>query len=97
MGGHLDDAENKKTESHMRKHWVLQHDGVKTDFSFEILSFHKSALDRHVAEAVRISRTGASKILNSKNLFNRSSIPRVVAQNSIEEVNLGDREQEVQP
>ena len=29
-------------------------------------------------------------------MFNRSSIPRIVAQNSTEEVNLGDREPEVQ-
>ena len=56
----------------------------------EILQFFKSPLERQVGEAVRIARTGANRILNSKSVYNRSTLPRIVAQDVREEVNLGD-------
>ena len=41
------------------------------------------------AEAVRIEKTGAHRILNSKGMFNRCTLPRIVAKDNVEEVNLG--------
>ena len=49
--------------------------GVETPFKFEIIGFFKTPLERQVAEAVRLQRTGAVKILNSKSVYSRSSIP----------------------
>ena len=37
-------------------------------------------------------RTGAERILNSKSVFNRSSNPRIVCQESKQDEFLGDRE-----
>ena len=59
-------------------------------FKFTIISFHYSALDRQISEAVRISRTGGERILNSKGEFNRCEIPRIIAVDTREEPNLGD-------
>ena len=90
MEEHLDDAEHERNESHMFKHWTIQHGGNKTKFSFKVISFFSSPLKRQVAEAVRILKTGAKRILNSKGMLNRCSLPRIIAQDAIEEVNLGD-------
>ena len=46
-----------------------------------------------MAEGVRISRTGAEKILNSKTIYNRSSLPRVVCLEEEEVQFLGDMDQ----
>ena len=46
-----------------------------------------------MAEGVRINRTGAEKILNSKTIFNRSGIPKIVCSEFKEVQNLGDREE----
>ena len=82
-----------RKDSHMVKHWSTQHGGKKTSFSFKIISFFASPLERQVAEAVRILHTGAKRILNSKGMYNRCSLPRIVAKDSVEEVTLGDTEE----
>ena len=83
MSEHVEDARSRSKDSHMWKHWSNQHGGVETRFNFKIISFFSSPLERQVGEAVRILRTGASKILKGKSMFNRSSIPRIIAQNAI--------------
>ena len=51
-----------------------------------VSSFHKSALERQVGEAVRIRRRGgAGHILSSKSEFNRCHIPRLVLEEEDEE------------
>ena len=50
--------EKEKKDSHIYKHWSVHHEGVRTRFSFEILSFYESPLERQIGEAVRIDRTG---------------------------------------
>ena len=87
---HMEDADNQKADSHMYKHWQNQHGGRRTEFLFTIVSFHLSALDRQIAEAVRISRTGGEKILNSKGEYNRCELPRIVAADSRVIPSLGD-------
>ena len=91
MNEHVENAEKLHKDSHMVKHWANQHSGARTEFSFEILSFHNSPLERQVGEALRILRTGAEQILNSKSMFNRISLPRINAKDVKEEVTLGDR------
>ena len=90
MTEHLDDAKKHKSDSHIYKHWTNQHDGRETTFTFEIVQFFSTPLDRQVGEAVRIVKTGAGQILNSKTMYNRSSLPRIVAQDRKEPMNLGD-------
>ena len=74
---HQPDLRNKRERSH-NKHRVLHHEDKETPFMMKVVSFHKSALSRQAAEAVRIRRRGGEgSILNSKAEFNRSYIPRL--------------------
>ena len=66
-GEHWATFKNKNQESHILKHQVNHHPGEEPKFILRISSFHKSALERQVAEAVRIRRRGGGgSILNSK-------------------------------
>ena len=85
---HLENARKKRGDSHIFKHWMNQHGGRETKFSFEIVKFFSTPLERQVDEAVRIAKTGAGQILNSKSMYNRSSLPRIVAQDVKEPTNL---------
>merc|ERR1712055_517319 len=75
---HWEDAKKGRADSHISKHWQNQHAGVETEFRFKIVSFHNSALDRQISEAVRISRTGGEKIMNSRGEYNRCELVRIV-------------------
>ena len=67
-----------KQKSHIFKHQELQHRGEEAKFMLRAISFHKSALSRQTAEAVRIKRRGGEgAVLNSKAEFNRCYIPRL--------------------
>merc|ERR1712082_139601 len=92
FGEHWDDAKKSRSDSHISKHWKNHHAGKKTEFKFRIISFHNSALDRQISEAVRISRTGGEKILNSRGEFNRCELVRIVAKETQEVPFLGDTE-----
>ena len=59
-------------------------------FKFKILGFFSSALERQVAEGMRIERTVAKRILNSNAAHNRSKLPRIVAMDRHKEVTLVD-------
>ena len=48
------------------------------DFTMQVLSVHKTALHRQVTEAVLIEWTKASVIMNSKEEWNGSKLPRVI-------------------
>ena len=89
-GNHMRDARNKASDSHIYNHWQTEHNGRETEFQFQIMKFFSSPLDRQVSEAVRIERTGAHKILNTKGVYNRSSLPKLVAVDSKEEETIGD-------
>ena len=68
---------NKK-DSHIWKHQELQHNGEAPKFILRAISFHRSALSRQTAEAIRIRRRGGmGAVLNSKSEFNRCYIPRL--------------------
>ena len=53
---HHADLRNKRDKSHMYKHRVLHHGDEETPFLMKVISFHKSALSRQAAEAVRGER-----------------------------------------
>ena len=51
-----------------------------------MISYHKTALNTQIKEAVHIRRRGeATNILNSKSEFNRCQIPRLVVKKEDEE------------
>ena len=78
-GEHVRDCLTKKDDSHMWKHMEGAHAGEKTpDFSFKVIKTFQSALMRQVSEAVRVERRG--KVLNSKGIYNRCSLPRLTVQ-----------------
>ena len=58
-----------------------QCNGEDPKFYMRVVNYFRTALRRHVAEAVRIRRRdGAGSILNSKAEFNRCRIPRLVVE-----------------
>ena len=79
----------------MFKHGELHHGGQETAFILQPISFHKSALSRQIAEAVRIRRRGGEgAILNSKAEFSRCRIPRLQLEKDEENEELIAKEQE---
>ena len=79
---HWRDWRQESKESHILKHQMLHHLGEKSpDFVARAVGYYRSALERQVAEAVKIRRRGGdTTILNSKAEFNRCKIPRLVVE-----------------
>ena len=68
----------KRENSHILKHHILHHGGEgEPKFHLRPLSFHKTALNRQLSEAVKIGRVGEDNLLNSKGEYNRSHIARL--------------------
>ena len=85
---HLQDLKDKKEDSHMWAHKLLEHpDEEEVKFSMKVLKKHSSAFQRQVMEAVVIEMRQNGNILNSKSGYNRCLIPRL-------SVSVGDRVQE---
>ena len=83
--------------SHMAKHVEQAHKGEEPQFMMRVVHFHRTALSRQTAEAVRIRRRGGEgAILNGKAEFNRCLIPRLQLQEqgSVEELKIEDRKQD---
>ena len=68
---HWKDVANQDEESHKLKHWQ-----TIPEFRFQVLKFCRSALERQVGEATRISLRG--NCLNSKAGYNRSELTRLI-------------------
>ena len=83
---HMGAARRGDSKSHMVRHQALEHKGEPPDFHFKVVSYHRTALNRQIKEAVRIRRRGgATNILNSKSEFNRCQIPRLVVEEKDDE------------
>ena len=75
---HRDDAEKQHDDSHMMKHWILDHQEEKEmpRFKFRMVASFQDSLTRQVAESVRIDmRKG--RVLNSKTEYSRCKLPRL--------------------
>ena len=91
---HWSDYRTGSNKSHMLKHQAMEHGGAPPQFVMRVVSTHKTALSRQIAEAVRIRRRGgAGAILNSRAEYNRCHIPRLQME---EEEQEGSKEQEDQ-
>ena len=87
---HFKDKEYLRMRSHMLKHAVQNHSEVhpsEVEFRIKILSYHKTAFDRQISEAVLIRRNLGPNLLHSKQEYNRCYIPRItVKQNKKEAI-----------
>ena len=79
-GEHYSNYHRQVSDSHMWKHQMLDHDGDEARFEFKVLSSYRTALKRQIAEAVAIRRLGEASLLNSKGVYNRCSLPRLVVE-----------------
>ena len=78
-GEHIAAYRSSNKDSHIFKHQSMEHPGEEPEFILRVASFHKTALERQVGEAVRIKRRGGQgAVLNSKAEFDRCRIPRLV-------------------
>ena len=77
-GEHWKGYRERRDDSHIWKHQMLHHGGdTAPNFHLRPLEFHRTALNRQLSEAVRISRFGEERVLNSKGEYNRSKIARL--------------------
>ena len=87
MGEHWSAWRRGKHDSHILKHQHLVHGGnQEPKFVARAVSFHRTALERQVGDAVRIRRRGGEgALLNSKSEYNRCRIPRLIVEEVDEE------------
>ena len=83
---HQDALRLEDQENPLWKHCVLEHGGIKADFSMKVIGRFQSCLVRQVNEAVRIGMSDADCVMNSKAEFHQAPIVRVrVEQGLVEE------------
>ena len=84
MGEHWEDSKSEKDDSHIFKHWELVHgrEGYP-DIKFKLIRSYQDALSRQVGESVRVGMRG--KVMNSKTVYSRCSLPRLVVDKGWEE------------
>ena len=76
---HLRSLKRKEEGSVMWRHTGEEHGSDVPDFTMNVTGvFGDDAMLRQVTEAVLISRTQSSKLINNKNEWNHVSIPRAV-------------------
>ena len=89
---HWTTFEDLSPTSHILKHYLLEHEGLKMEdleFGIKVTGSYRSALERQIAEAIKIEfeLEKGTKLLNSKAEFNRCEIPRL---------KIGSRKQELE-
>ena len=79
---HWDDWASRKEDSHIRKHWEDVHQGEEggPEMKFRVAKSFQDCLTRQVSESVRIQLRG--KVLNSKSVYSRCKLPRLVVEGS---------------
>ena len=88
---HIKDGEDKKEESHIAKHWEHHHQGEDMpEFRFRIVRTFRDSLSRQVAESIRIDLRGEG-VLNSKTVYSRNHLPRVVIEKPAWEMEAEER------
>ena len=100
---HYKDFENLSTKSHMIKHYIECHRDIKKEemrFNVKVLKTFRSAFERQIGESVYINFNlkNGSKLLNSKNEYNRCIIPRIgvnLKDEIIEEFEENEKEKEL--
>ena len=65
-------------ENPLWKHCSIQHESIEAKFEMKIVGQHRSCIERQANEAVRISRSKADMILNSKSEWHQAPLIRVI-------------------
>ena len=63
----------------------LEHGGEKVEFSMKVLGSFQSSMARQVNEGVRIKRSKADCLMNSKSEFHQHPVVRVVPMRGIQQ------------
>ena len=77
---HIRALKNKKADSVLYKHKMLEHINEDVEFGLEITGKFQDALTRQANESVRIYNRKGTEILNSKSEFNHPPTARVVVE-----------------
>ena len=77
---HIRAFKNKKADSVLYKHKMLEHINEDVEFNLEITGKFRDALTRQANESVRIYNRKGTEILNSKSEFNHPPTARVVVE-----------------
>ena len=81
---HLRSYYNKRNDSVLYKHKMLEHKNETVEFKMEITGVFKDALTRQADESVRIQARKNTELMNSKSEFNHPPIARVIVEKKIE-------------
>ena len=71
---------NKKQDSVLYKHKVLEHEEEEVEFEMEITGVFQNALSRQSDESVRIQSRKSSELMNIKSQFNHPPIARIIVE-----------------
>ena len=77
--GHQQNLQIEKGDSPLWKYCILEYNNKKVNFSMKTLKSYRSCLDRQVNESLRVTRSRAHNLLNSKNEFYQTPIIRIIA------------------
>ena len=75
----------EKEDNALWKHCQLEHGGEKVEFSMKVLGSFQSSMARQVNEGVRIKRSKADCLMNSKSEFHQHPVVRVVPMRGIQQ------------
>ena len=104
MKEHWDDFENLNVKSHILKHYLNCHKDIpirEMKMSVKVLKRFRNSFERQIGESVMINYNMGKGVdlLNSKNEYNRCSIPRLMIQpdrdDIMEEILENQREREM--
>ena len=90
---HRKDLKYRRTTSHLLRHCVEVHENVDPDtveFGMRMISAHRTAFERQLAEAVMIEKYTGPYLLNSKLEYSRCNIPKMT-------LRLGDIDEKIDP
>lgn len=69
---------NQNKNSPLWKHSELAHNGTHQEYKYNVISKHRTPLDRQITEWITIVfESKISKIMNSKNEWSREALPRI--------------------
>ena len=82
---HRDALRLEDEENALWKHCLVQHGGIKAEFSMKVIKVYRSPLVRQVNEAVRIIISKADCIMNSKTEFHQAPLVRIIPVTGLQE------------
>ena len=82
---HLDALTLENEDNALWKHCLVQHNGEKAVFSMKVLGVFYTCLVRQVNEGVRIQKSQAQCLMNSKTEFHQHPVVRIIPVRGLQE------------